>query len=96
MIAGRVASNASLLAGSGFTVERFLAAGSYRVTLLTVPNGQPFVPVVSPSGMDTVARVSKLLVNALGQNVFEVEIRTVALPSQRIDSEFAFVVVPIS
>jgi hypothetical protein len=90
-----IGSNLTIKAGTGFTVTKWLGAGSYRVALTSVTPGTLVVPTVSVAGQDVVGRVVKCL-EVNGQVVVEFEVRTIALPSTRVDSEFTFVIVPQS
>jgi hypothetical protein len=93
--AGYVNANATLKPsyGSGFSVSRWLAAGSYRVTLAAGTFSKFVIPVVSPVAAHTYARVVQAFKDPLtGIYTMEVEIHDVTTDAY-VNSDFTFIAV---
>jgi hypothetical protein len=62
--------------GGGFTVSRLQVAGSYRITILKGAYLRFLIPVVTPVGVDRIARVVQAVKDGLSSNYhIDIEIR---------------------
>jgi hypothetical protein len=76
--AGYILANATIRPsyGGGFTVSRWLAVGSYRITIARLAYTKFLIPVATPVAIDRIARVMQIQRDGLSGNfLIDIEIR---------------------
>lgn len=91
--AGWVRGTAAIRFGTGFSVARFGAVGSYRITIPATVTGRFLVTTVSPSGANVYATVVLYAKSAIDQShTIDIEIHSITTGAL-VDSDFNFIAI---